>query len=243
MATIITFNTNDSGPTVRTGLNTNFSNLNAALPTINTGVINGLTYYSLAGTTLSQANLFYTNAGGTPTLTIGASGDTGSLALHQGTSGLTTINPGTGTFTLTLPAATDTLVGKTTTDTLTNKTISVGTFSGIQTFNNAVNYTNNAIAASSNAATVPITARLNTVTNSSAATLTITMTTTSAVDGQLTMVRVLDFSGVAQTITWVGTENSSVSAPTTSNGSTTLFLTVGFIFNGATSKWRCLASA
>lgn len=103
--------------------------------------------------------------------------------------------------------------------------------------------TNNAIAASGNAATVPITYRLSTVTNNSAATLTITMTTTSATDGQLTMVRILDASAAAQTITWVNTENSTVTAPTTSNGSTTLFLTVGFIYNGATSKWRCIASA
>lgn len=103
--------------------------------------------------------------------------------------------------------------------------------------------TNNAIAASSNAATVPITAKLNTVTNSSAATLTITMTTTSAVDGQTTIVRILDFSAVAQTITWVNTENSTVTAPVTSNGSTTLPLTVGFMYNSGTSKWRCIASA
>lgn len=116
------------------------------------------------------------------------------------------------------------------------------TFAGTQTFTNALVYTNNAIAASANAATVPITAKLNTVTNSSAATLTITMTT-GAADGQMTIVRILDFSAVAQTITWVNTENSTVSAPTTSNGSTTLPLTVGFMYNAATSKWRCIASA
>lgn len=103
--------------------------------------------------------------------------------------------------------------------------------------------TSNAITATSNAATVPITSRISTVTNSSAATLTITLTTTSAVDGQMIMVRVLDFSAVAQTITWVNTENSTVTAPTTSNGSTTLPLTVGFQYNTGTSKWRCIASA
>ncbi len=116
------------------------------------------------------------------------------------------------------------------------------TFTATQTQKQEV-FTNNAITASSNAATVPITSKLNTVTNNSAATLTITMTTTSAVDGQTAIVRILDSSAVAQTITWVNTENSTVSAPTTSNGSTTLFLTVGFIYNGGTSKWRCIASA
>jgi len=103
--------------------------------------------------------------------------------------------------------------------------------------------TNNAIAASGNAATVPITYRTNTVTNNSAATLTITIATAGAVDGQQVLVRVLDFSAVAQTITWVNTENSQTSAPTTSNGSTTLPLTVGFQFNGNTSKWRCIGVA
>lgn len=103
--------------------------------------------------------------------------------------------------------------------------------------------TSNAITATSNAATVPITSRISTVTNSSAATLTITITTASAVDGQLVMVRILDFSAVAQTLTFVNTENSTVTVPTTSNGSTTLPLTVGFQFNALTTKWRCVASA
>lgn len=102
---------------------------------------------------------------------------------------------------------------------------------------------NNAVTASGNAATVPVTSRLTTVTNNSAATLTITITTSGAVDGQLVMVRILDSSAAAQTITWTNTENSTVTAPTTSNGSTTLFLTVGFIYNSGTSKWRCIASA
>jgi len=116
------------------------------------------------------------------------------------------------------------------------------TFTATQTEKQIV-YTNNAITASGNAATVPITSRLNTVTNNSAATLTITMTTTSAVDGQLSMVRVLDASGVAQTITWVNTENSAVLVPVVSNGSTTLPVTVGFQFNGGTTKWRCIAQS
>jgi hypothetical protein len=116
------------------------------------------------------------------------------------------------------------------------------TFTNTQTFQQIV-FTNNAITATSNAATVPITSRLNTVTNNSAATLTITLTTTSAVDGQASIIRVLDSSGVAQTLSWVNTENSTVSVPATSNGSTTLPLTVGFMYNSATTKWRCVASA
>lgn len=103
--------------------------------------------------------------------------------------------------------------------------------------------TANAIAASGNAATVPVTSKNNIVTNNSAATLTITLTTTNAVNMQQVIVQILDFSGVAQTVSWVNTENSAVTVPAASNGSTTLPLTVGFIYNSATSKWRCVASA
>jgi len=102
------------------------------------------------------------------------------------------------------------------------------------------NGVDNPITASGNAATIPVTKTHHTVTNNSAATLTITLTTTSAMAGQLQLIRVLDFSSVAQTITWVNTENSTVSVPTTSNGSTTLPLTVGFQYNNFTGKWRCL---
>lgn len=101
---------------------------------------------------------------------------------------------------------------------------------------------NQAITVTSNAGTADINHGTQTFTNSSAAAMTITLTTTSAVDGQTKIVRVYDFSAVAQTITWVNTENSGVSVPTTSNGSTTLPLTVGFIYNSQTSKWRCVAS-
>lgn len=101
----------------------------------------------------------------------------------------------------------------------------------------------NAIAASGNAATVTRAYRNNVVTNNSAATLTITMSTTSAAGGDMIIVKIVDFSAVAQTITWVNTENSTVTAPTTSNGSTTLPKIAGFMWNPLTSKWRCTASA
>ncbi len=115
--------------------------------------------------------------------------------------------------------------------------VASGSISGPQVLN-----PNNAITAVANAATVPVTSRINTVTNSSAATLTITLATTGAIDGQMLTVRVLDFSAAAQTLTWVNTENSTVTVPGTSNGSTTLPLTVTFQYNGNTNKWRCLSS-
>ena len=109
-------------------------------------------------------------------------------------------------------------------------------------FNNLID-NNNAVTVTSNAGTVPVTFKLNTFTNSSAATMAITMATTSAVDGQMTIVRIYDYSAVAETIGWTNTENSTVSAPLTSNGSTSLPLTVGLMFNNASGKWRVLAVA
>ncbi len=102
---------------------------------------------------------------------------------------------------------------------------------------------NTAVTVSSNAGTCPVTTLLDTFTNSSAATMAITIATSGATDGQKKIVRIYDFSAAAQTIGWTNTENSTVSAPLTSNGSTTLPLTVGFMYNNATSKWRCVGVA
>lgn len=139
---------------------------------------------------------------------------------------------GTDSTTMTFPSTSTTVAGLGTSQ----------TFTGQNKFNNLIDV-NNAVTVTSNAGTVPVTYRLNTFTNSSAGAMTITMATASAVDGQMTIVRIYDFSAATQTITWVNTENSTVSVPTTSNGSTTLPLTVGFMYNGQTSKWRCIASA
>lgn len=98
------------------------------------------------------------------------------------------------------------------------------------------------VPVTANAGTVPVAAQTANFTNSSAAAMAITMATTGAADGQVIVVKVYDFSAVSQTIGWTNTENSTVSAPTASNGSTTLPKTVTFMFNGATSKWRCIAS-
>lgn len=179
-----------------------------------------------------------TNLTGLPLTT----GVTGILPSANGGTGVNNSKNLTVSNSLTLAGTDSTTMTFPSTSATIARTDAAQTFTGTETYSNAVIYTNNAITASGNAATVPVTARLNTVTNNSAATLTITMTTTSAVDGQLTIVRILDSSAATQTISWVNTENSTISVPTTSNGSTTLFLTVGFMYNGATSKWRCIAS-
>ena len=113
---------------------------------------------------------------------------------------------------------------------------------GAYTLNGLI-YANNPVTVSANAATVPVTYRLTTVTNNAAGAVAITITTAGATDGQLLLVRFYDYSAATQAITWTNTENSTVTAPTASNGSTTLPLTIGFQYNNSSSKWRCIASA
>lgn len=122
------------------------------------------------------------------------------------------------------------------------RTDAANTFTDTQTFAQII-CTNNAITASGNAATIPVTYQTNTVTNNSASTLTITLTTAGAVNRQKVEVLILDASAVAQTLTWVNTENSTVIVPATSNGSITLPLSVVFQYNNATTKWRCVGLA
>lgn len=93
-----------------------------------------------------------------------------------------------------------------------------------------------------NAGTISASYLVSKFVNSSAAAMTITMSTAGAVNGQLSWVQIYDFSAATQSITWVNTENSSVSAPATSAGSTTLPKIVQFMYNSATSKWRCVSS-
>lgn len=183
----------------------------------------------------------------TPTLGVAAATTLNKLTITTPATGSTltivdgktlTVNnsiqlSGTDTTTMTFPSTSATIA----------RTDAAQTFTGAQTFSGVVIQTAQTITVAANAGTADVTHGIQNFTNSSAATMAITLATASAVDGQTKIVRIYDFSAVAQTIGWTNTENSGVSAPTTSNGSTTLPLTVGFIFNGATSKWRCIASA
>lgn len=116
------------------------------------------------------------------------------------------------------------------------------TITGTVAFSNGTILSNTNVTVTSNAGTVPVTTSNAKFTNSSAATMAITIATSGATDGQVLTVRVYDFSAVSQTIGWTNTENSSASVPTTSNGSTTLPKTVTFMYNSASSKWRCILS-
>jgi hypothetical protein len=130
---------------------------------------------------------------------------------------------------------------------LSSGTVTVSSGGVMQTGQTATNslflQTPQAITVTSNAGTADANHGVQTFTNSSAATMTITLALSGSADGQTKIVRIYDFSAVAQTIAWVNTENSTVIAPTTSNGSTSSPLTVGFIYNNITNKWRCVASA
>jgi hypothetical protein len=65
--------------------------------------------------------------------------------------------------------------------------------------------------------------------------------TGTPVDGDTLVIRITD-NGTARAITWGSSfEASTVALPTTTVISA--MLTVGFIWNTATSKWRCVASA
>ncbi len=200
---------------------------------------------TIVGSINGNAATVTTNANLTGVIT--SSGNTTSIASQTGT--------GTKFVVDTSPTLVTPLLGTPTSGVLTNCTglpaasVVAGTLgTGAYVMDTKLTVpqiinTANAITATANAATIPVTQKHNIVTNSSAATLTITLTTTSAVNMQLVIVQVLDFSAVAQTLTLVNTENSTVTPPATTNGSTTLPLTLGFIFNSQTSKWRLIASA
>ena len=181
----------------------------------------------------------------TPTLGVAAATTINKVTITAPAAGSTlTIADGktlTASNTLTLVGTDATTMTFPSTSASIARTDAAQTFTGTQTFSQQV-MTNNAITATTNAATVPITSRISTVTNNSAAGLTITMATASAVDGMLVQVRVLDFSAVAQTITWVNTENGEATAPASTNGSTTLPRSGLFQFNSRTSLWRCIAA-
>lgn len=183
-------------------------------PTLITPVLGVATATSINGNTFTTGTYTLTGTAG-KTLTF-----TNSITL-SGTDGTT----------MTFPTTTATIA----------RTDAAQTFVGIQTIPQIL-CADNAIAASANAATVTRSNRNNVVTNNSAAGLTITLSTTGATAGDMLLIQSLPSSAVAQTITWVNTENSDVTPSANLNASTTSPRTDGFKWNPLTSKWRCIAS-
>jgi hypothetical protein len=160
-------------------------------------------------------------------------------------------------------APSGTVVGNSDTQTLTNKTIALGsnTVSGtIAQFNTAVTDADLATLAGTETLTNKrITPRVSTTTSSATPTINtdnvdiygltaqavdITSFTTNLsgtpTDGQKLWIYIVGTA--ARAITWGASfEASTVALPTTTV--TTNRLDVGFVWNAATSKWRCVASA
>jgi len=206
------------------------------------------TIVAIASTSQSYALIGPSSGSGAPAFRALVTGDIPTL--NQNTTGnaatVTTNANLTGPITSSGNAtsvASQTGTGSTfvmnTSPTLVTPILGVATATSVSSNNNYL--TNHAVTVSSNAGTCSASYRLNTFTNSSAGTMSITLSTSGAVDGQMMIVRIYDYSAVVQTINWTGTTNSSVSVPSTSKGSTTQPTTVGFMYNSATSSWLCVA--
>lgn len=255
-------NVDNTSDATKNSASVTLTNKTLTSPKIGTSILdtNGATFITITPAATSVNNLQITNAATTFPPVIKAIGSdtninfqvqpkgTGTVQIIDGadstkgvivqTSGGTTstattlIASQTSNRSITLPDTTTTLAGLAVAE----------IFTATQTAS-LWNTTPQALSVTTNAATADINHGIQNFTNSSASAMTITLTTTSAVDGQWKEIRIYDFSGVAQSITWVNTENSLTSAPTTSNGSTTLPLSVLFQYNNASSKWRCVATA
>jgi len=191
-------------------------------------------------------------------------GTTG-VKFNGSTSGTTTVLSGAtaGTSVLTLPVATDTLVGKTTTDTLTNKTLTTPIISSISNTGTLTLPTSTDTlvgrATTDTLTNKRVTPRVSTTTSSGTPTINtdntdqfgltaqavnITSFTTNLsgtpTDGQKLWIYIVGTA--ARTITFGSSfEASTISLPSTTV--TTNRLDVGFVWNAATSKWRCVAVA
>lgn len=150
------------------------------------------------------------------------------FTIQGSTSGSTVLKASaTASGTITLPAATDTLVGKATTDTLTNKRVTARVVTTTQSATPTINTDNTDVAS--------ITGLAQAITSFT------TNLSGTPVAGDTLIIEITD-NGTARAISWGASfEASTVALPTTTVIST--LLTVGFRWNSATSKWRCVAQS
>jgi len=212
-----------------------------------TGVLQGNGTAISAATTTGSGSVVLATSPTLTTPTIGAATATSvnGLTITSSTGTLTVTNGKTlsASNTLTLAGTDSTTMTFPSTSATIARTDAAQTFTGTQTFANTV-LTANAITAVSNAATIPVTSGRNIVTNNSASGLTITLATSGASSMQTCVVQILPSSAVAQTLTLVNTENSAItSVPANTGSSTTIPITLGFMYNAGTSKWTCVASS
>ena len=154
------------------------------------------------------------------------SGLSGAQFLGSLSTGLMVVTTGTGVVTST-PAPSGTLVGTSDTQTLTNKRFTRRVVTVTQSATPAINTDNTDVAS--------ITGLAQAITSFT------TNLTGTPVDGDMLIVRITD-DGTARAITWGAKfEASTIALPTTTVIST--MLTVGFIWNTASLKWRCIAAA
>lgn len=192
---------------------------------------------TIGDTTNRLTKLWATDITVTNAITGSVTGNAGTVTGLSFASGKTlTVNniltlAGTDSTTMTFPSTSASIA----------RTDAAQTFTGIQTIPQIL-CVENAQTASANAITFDRTNRINKVTNNSASGLTITLSTTGATAGDMIIVKSVPSSAVAQTITWVNTENSDVTPSANLNASTTSPRTDGFMWNSLTSKWRCVAS-